>query len=419
MSYRRYDIQDDVDADIYYISEEEYQTRKQASRRSTEPRAYVIVEEYVEIGPSTSRRTSTTTRGKGRETYRDFESTTHEYSSDLKDSYGNTRSSRSIDHRNGESSSRSSRPSASYDGEDFSRSGARRFASNPDVPHRHADHHAHSGDFCSTDYDVPKYQRTRSECHRKPAFFCWPCNKSFASAEEKFDHRLNSSRHFLCRLCNDDVDHKGASDRELHYRESHQSQFCEFCAKLFATDSACLYHMDNHHSFCEPCGIYFVDREERRQHWARSREHCKEYCTHCGEIFPDLIAHVNRKHARRHERTPEEHTNRTRGNGHDSYRGEQTPREEPHRSSSTRHTGVHYITLGVSPSAHQDEIKRAAKKRRVETHPDRLKRKPGLSQRQKASIDEEAAKVGYAADILSDPVSRMRYDQKVRAGRAE
>lgn len=39
---------------------------------------------------------------------------------------------------------------------------------------------------------------------------------------------------------------------------------------------------------------------------------------------------------------------------------------------------------------------------RIRTHPDRLK-KEGMSDGEKAKINERAAKVGQAADVLSDP----------------
>lgn len=39
---------------------------------------------------------------------------------------------------------------------------------------------------------------------------------------------------------------------------------------------------------------------------------------------------------------------------------------------------------------------------RIKTHPDKLKRNPGLSPEDLAKIDADAARVGWAADILSD-----------------
>ncbi len=47
---------------------------------------------------------------------------------------------------------------------------------------------------------------------------------------------------------------------------------------------------------------------------------------------------------------------------------------------------------------------------RVKMHPDRLKRPGGLTREQEKEIDQEAALVGQAADVLSDQKARARYD---------
>lgn len=47
-------------------------------------------------------------------------------------------------------------------------------------------------------------------------------------------------------------------------------------------------------------------------------------------------------------------------------------------------------------------ITEAAKKMRIKTHPDKLK-KEHMSAEEKAKIDEMAANVGQAAELLSDP----------------
>ena len=74
----------------------------------------------------------------------------------------------------------------------------------------------------------------------------------------------------------------------------------------------------------------------------------------------------------------------------------------------------HYAVLGVSPYADYDQIVKAAKEMRVKVHPDRRKRAAGvLSEEELRAIDEEAARVGMAADILSDPELRLQYDFKV------
>lgn len=48
------------------------------------------------------------------------------------------------------------------------------------------------------------------------------------------------------------------------------------------------------------------------------------------------------------------------------------------------------------------------------SHPDWLKRQEGLTAEQMVTIDRKAAMVGQAADILSDPSLRQKYDRKIR-----
>ena len=74
----------------------------------------------------------------------------------------------------------------------------------------------------------------------------------------------------------------------------------------------------------------------------------------------------------------------------------------------------HYATLKLGPSATDEEIKSAAKRRRVEVHPDKLK-KEGMSESERAKIDEAAAKVGQAADVLQNPEQKREYDCKLYA----
>lgn len=105
-------------------------------------------------------------------------------------------------------------------------------------------------------------------------------------------------------------------------------------------------------------------------------------------------------------------------------------REKPHQSESSfnPHTstsftpppvaprgGDLYKILNVSPEASNAEIVSAARRRRIEVHPDRLKY-PGMTQSALDGIDDEAQTVGLAADTLCDEVSRRKYDSAVRRG---
>ncbi|KJA28145.1 hypothetical protein HYPSUDRAFT_212121 [Hypholoma sublateritium FD-334 SS-4] len=66
-------------------------------------------------------------------------------------------------------------------------------------------------------------------------------------------------------------------------------------------------------------------------------------------------------------------------------------------------TGL-YEELGVSPNASQDEIRKAYKKRALQTHPDRLPQ--GATAADKSDSDEKFRRVNNAYEVLSDPAKR-------------
>lgn len=68
----------------------------------------------------------------------------------------------------------------------------------------------------------------------------------------------------------------------------------------------------------------------------------------------------------------------------------------------------YYRVLGVSSDATTDEIKRAFRKRALETHPDRNPDKQGA--------EENFKKLSEAYGVLSDPEKRSQYDQYRRYG---
>lgn len=70
----------------------------------------------------------------------------------------------------------------------------------------------------------------------------------------------------------------------------------------------------------------------------------------------------------------------------------------------------HYGTLGISSQASAAEIKKAVREKRFQTHPDKVK-KSGMSSRELQEIDERAARVGQAADVLTDPEQKKAYDR--------
>ncbi|KAA6408176.1 MAG: hypothetical protein FRX48_07918 [Lasallia pustulata] len=72
----------------------------------------------------------------------------------------------------------------------------------------------------------------------------------------------------------------------------------------------------------------------------------------------------------------------------------------------------HYATLGISRRSTPEEVAKAAEEMRIKTHPDRLRRKTDLSPEALVKVDADAARVGWAADILSDT---HMYDAQLQA----
>ncbi|KDR80578.1 hypothetical protein GALMADRAFT_153046 [Galerina marginata CBS 339.88] len=67
-----------------------------------------------------------------------------------------------------------------------------------------------------------------------------------------------------------------------------------------------------------------------------------------------------------------------------------------------------YEELGIPKDASQDQIRKAYKKRALQTHPDRLT--PGATPAEKAASEEKFRKVNNAYEVLSDPQKRSQYD---------
>ena len=78
------------------------------------------------------------------------------------------------------------------------------------------------------------------------------------------------------------------------------------------------------------------------------------------------------------------------------------------------HFPNHYATLKVSRDLSQEDVEKAAKKRRIDVHPDKLAKLTNLSPEERAKKEAEAKDVGCAADILSNAESRRKYDRQLR-----
>ncbi|EIW79221.1 DnaJ-domain-containing protein [Coniophora puteana RWD-64-598 SS2] len=67
-----------------------------------------------------------------------------------------------------------------------------------------------------------------------------------------------------------------------------------------------------------------------------------------------------------------------------------------------------YDTLGLARDASQEHIRKAYRRKALDTHPDRLP--PGASSSQKSAAEEQFRQVNAAYEVLSNPKTRQEYD---------
>lgn len=207
-----------------------------------------------------------------------------------------------------------------------------------------------------------------SKHKEQPPVRCRKCRKTFTDVAELNHHFQTSPRHFCCRYCNPVVEFRNADSLWYHYKDRHHKLYCHFCDRHFPNTFQRLSHMKERHRSCSACRKMFLARE-------LYNDHCRTcYSAKFGEAFP----------------------------------------EAPNGDGSGERVPNHYARLGISAHSSHEQVLKAAKEMRVKMHPDRLKRQEGLTEEQKRAIDVEAAIVGEAADVLSDPVLRQKYDCKIR-----
>ena len=149
-------------------------------------------------------------------------------------------------------------------------------------------------------------------------------------------------------------------------------------------------------TYCWICDVRFVEESKQILHF-----HVYHRCNKCREYNA-------RYHRVKGDHLLECHTGKKPKPKPEKSKSESRSRPEPPRKSGLIDI---YAVLGINPSSSHEEAKLAARQRRIDTHPDKLKR-PGMSPAEVSSIDEMAKLVGYAADVVSDPVKRRAYDQK-------
>ena len=99
-------------------------------------------------------------------------------------------------------------------------------------------------------------------------------------------------------------------------------------------------------------------------------------------------------------------------NSKENNTSEKQHKPEPAKKNLPEGFPDHYGCLKIRFSSSYTEIAQAARKRRIEVHPDKLK-KPGMSDEELLKIDEIAKQVGWAADILLDERRKAKYDREL------
>ncbi|MCJ1469166.1 hypothetical protein MMC07_007799 [Pseudocyphellaria aurata] len=212
-----------------------------------------------------------------------------------------------------------------------------------------------------------RYQSMRSNDAqpriRRPMFLCAMCLITFRTLDELNAHK--DGTHFYCKVCVNGKCHRDQYRLEKHYQKAHPQRWCQHCRQHFDSPTIKLLHDNLSHEYCRLCRTYFKNLSKLGQHIAQ-------------------------KHPTR--TTP-------------------VPANKPV-------VGKYYSLLNISPTASHEDVVRAARQARIDTHPDRLCR-PELSDHSRAQIVEQAKEVGRAADVLCDVRKRRDYDEDVKFGRKE
>lgn len=214
---------------------------------------------------------------------------------------------------------------------------------------------------------IADLNRHETEHKQRASVRCRKCRKNFTDIAERNRHYQTSARHFCCRYCTHVVEFGYAKSLCYHYIDHHGELYCHICDRHFLDSSQRLSHMEVRHRLCIACHKLF--------HMSGlHNDHCRDcYSAKYGKGFPNAAT----------------------GDGP----GGRLPN--------------HYTRLGIGADSSHDGVLKAAKEMRIKTHPDRLKRQEGLTDEQERAIDREAALVGQAADVLSDPDLRQKYDRRM------
>ncbi len=257
---------------------------------------------------------------------------------------------------------------------------------------------------------------------------CPACDKLFNFPEAPRLHYQYSDCKFLyCPLCR--IAFPNPASIDDHRRSVHGSLFCSGCATWYPDVDAERW---KHKGRCfGGAGFGFAGaaqagggakqcrgskgEEEEKKEKDEKKGQKRSESGKKGDQWSQARSSSGNQRKQKQSSNSRYHSNNN--NNTSEHEEPQQQRSEDHSNSagikSLERPSDLYERLGVHPLSSNTQIAHAAKKKRIEVHPDRLQ-KPGMTERELQDIDEIAKDVGYAADVLQDADKRRKYDRERR-----